>query len=778
MIITRQWLNEWIDVSKISSEKICKTLNEIGLEVDSLHHIKIPQNIVVAKVITCEKHPDADKLNVCQVDLGEQSVQIVCGAKNVRAGQFVAVSKVGATLPNGMEIKSTKLRGLESNGMICSAAELGLPNLEDGIMVLDESIGKLVLGKELSEYPLFNDDVIEIELTANRGDCLSIYGIARDLSVPFGLQIIEQTQIKEDENQLGIGRVLHVNAHEKVDASLLYKVIDQKELRTNLLIDLRLAFAGLYEADALVKLLQYASYATGVLLRAYALKCFAKEDKATIKIEKHKNTLDAIYGNKNTPLAFVGVSQDDTCKPHSDDKLIILEANYTPPATISLNNASANIQADKHLYRSSRGSEPELAFGMHYLVYILEQTSDLLVYAGEQEVIQDIEPTTITLNLDDLALMIGEEIEKNKIIKILQQLGFEVGFKNEQNVMHLKVPQSRKDILNIQDVCEEIVRMVGIDNIKSKPLAFSEAGRNNLAYENFKKRQALRHRAASVGFYEVLHFVFDDATRMERYGLKTLYKKRDLANPITNELNTLRTSLIPNLIESVARNVKFGKKSVRLFEAGTVFDKARDETAKIAFVFSGDCENENIANHGKPAIIDFFTFAKRVSNVVGVMELQNAEPQDNLSSPYEYAQILIEGKEVGFIARLHLSIQRELEIPATYICEIDLNALTCKQQVAQEYSKFQASTRDLSLMVDKDLRYSILQEHITSIAPKELIKFYPIDIYNSEEFGAKMSLTLKFHFQSHTRTLEEADINSSLEEILHSLQETFGINIR
>ncbi len=174
MILTRTWLNEWINLKGITSEDICSTLNAIGLEVDSLDTIKIPNNIVVGKVLTCKKHPDADKLNVCEVDLGTETKQIVCGAKNVKEGLHVVVSKVGATLPNGMQIKEAKLRGMDSSGMICSSEELGLPAMGDGIMVLDDSIGELVLGKEFGEYELVNDDVIEIELTANRGDCLSI----------------------------------------------------------------------------------------------------------------------------------------------------------------------------------------------------------------------------------------------------------------------------------------------------------------------------------------------------------------------------------------------------------------------------------------------------------------------------------------------------------------------------------------------------------------------------------------------------------------------------
>src|SRR5574344_676673 len=182
MIVTRNWLEEFINISNISTDEICKTLNSIGLEVDSLEEQKIANKVVVGKVLSKEKHPDADKLSVCQVDLGNEITQIVCGAPNVDAGQIVAVATVGCDLGNNFKIKAAKLRGVESNGMICSSTELGLAPLIDGIMVLDDSIGELILGKELSEYKLLNDDIIEIGLTPNRGDCLSIHGVARELS--------------------------------------------------------------------------------------------------------------------------------------------------------------------------------------------------------------------------------------------------------------------------------------------------------------------------------------------------------------------------------------------------------------------------------------------------------------------------------------------------------------------------------------------------------------------------------------------------------------------
>ena len=228
MIISKHWLNEWIDLSEVSGETLSKTLNSIGLEVDSYKEINLPKSIVVGYVKSREKHPDADKLSVCQVDVGSETLQIVCGAKNVEAGQFVPVALIGTTMPNGLEIKKAKLRGIESCGMICSSTELGLPKTNDGILPLDESIGKLKLGTSLGEFEAFKDVIIEVDVTANRGDCQNLHGIAREICTALDLNMKDSHENEDSENLLGIGRIASVRTEDKVNGSFLYKAFELK----------------------------------------------------------------------------------------------------------------------------------------------------------------------------------------------------------------------------------------------------------------------------------------------------------------------------------------------------------------------------------------------------------------------------------------------------------------------------------------------------------------------------------------------------------------------
>ena len=407
MIITKKWLEEWIDLEGISTEDICKKLNEIGLEVDGVKHQRIVDGVVVGFVKSCEKHPDAQKLSLCEVDIGSEVVQIVCGAPNVAKGQYVAVATVGTTLSNGLQIKPAKLRGVESNGMLCSSTELDLPKINDGIMLLDESIGELKLGDKLSQNSFLNDDVIEIGLTPNRGDCLGVRGVARDLAVAFKKELKEQKCIGEDENYLGIGRVLSLQVEGKLDSSFIYKVVSQEEIRGNLLIDLRLSAVEIKADDLLQKMVEYASYSKGILLRVYNKNSFeVNEERAKIVLKKGDSGFDLVWG-KNGVVSHVGFNTNE--KANKESKVVILEASFTPPELMAQLGANhKDLPPDKHLYRSARGSETQLELGIDCCLNLLCKNSDAKIYVGEQCVKSNIHVRNIVIDLDELNLIIGQ----------------------------------------------------------------------------------------------------------------------------------------------------------------------------------------------------------------------------------------------------------------------------------------------------------------------------------------------------------------------------------
>ncbi|MBT0883377.1 phenylalanine--tRNA ligase subunit beta, partial [Campylobacter sp. 2018MI13] len=474
MIISKNWLNEFIDLKNISTDELVKTLNSIGLEVDGVTTIIAPKKVVVAKVMSKEKHPDAEKLSICQVDTGNEVLQIVCGAKNVEAGQFVAVSLEGAQIGD-ITIKRAKLRGVESNGMICSSTELGFAKINDGIMVLDNSIGELTLGKELCEYPLFNDELIEIELTPNRGDCLSINGIARDLSAALDINLKEKKPFKDVDNAEGIRRILNVHFSDGIDGNLNIKAIELlNNIENTLKVKLRLASIEELKDNAIENLLSYTTHASGVLFNAVDLSKLCNECEQISLDVKTKENKEFVIKYKDKELAIAGITQNEEFKIDKDSKKIIIIANYVNPKIIA--NTHKNYK-NTDIYRSFRGSEPELNIGIDYLFNLLQLNKNIKIYGSSCQNTPSKEKISINCNISELENMIGQSCEKNDVVKILKRLGFELSIAEDN--LYLKVPFYRHDINNSADICEEIVRMIGIDNIKPKPLDFYELNRTN-----------------------------------------------------------------------------------------------------------------------------------------------------------------------------------------------------------------------------------------------------------------------------------------------------------
>jgi phenylalanyl-tRNA synthetase beta chain len=749
MIVTRRWLEEFINLESVSTRKIIDTLNRIGQEVEAFKKYEIPQNVVVGKVIKCEKHPDADKLSVCKVDVGDETLQIVCGAKNVRADQYVPVAKVGAVLGENFKIKKAKLRGVESYGMICSAEEISLPKLNDGILEMDNSLGELKIGEYAGVY--LNDEVIELGVTANRGDCFSIYGIARELSAGLNIDLKNIEYIYE-ELQEGIGRLVNVTKSEIKHSSHLLKAFNGK-LQSNLKINLRLALCDIEAKNENDKLVKYSMHATGVLL--------VLSDAGEVSFESEKG-IDK-FKTKNGQY-IVGVKNEIEL---NDNNNYIINANYIDPDYVSEIVFVNSLKTDDYFFRASRGSEPNLEFGINYFI----NETNLPVYSGNIDLINEKPTRYINLNIEEIRNIIGANVEEKAVVEILKKLSFDVEVLSEEN-MKIKVPQFRSDITNIQDVAEEILRIYGIDKIASKPLKFEETNRINNIIEFHEFVNTLKQKAIAQGFYETLHFVFDDKERLQKYGFTVVDKHLDLVNPIVKELDTLRSTLLLQLFEDIARNRSNGYKRIYLFTTGSVYNRKREETQKIAFVINGQEDYENPYNQGRPKKVNFKTMVDKLAQIIGEFELieNDAHP---VAHPYQNAKIIQNSIPIGVIAKLHPKIAKEFDIEDTYFAEIYLSKLKNEAKLANNINKFPKVTRDLSLVVNKEITYKEIFRIIDSLNIKELKDFYPIDIY---DLGENNSLTVRFVIQGE-KTLTDSEINAIMEKIL-KVMESKGIGLR
>jgi phenylalanyl-tRNA synthetase beta chain len=428
-------------------------------------------------------------------------------------------------------------------------------------------------------------------------------------------------------------------------------------------------------------------------------------------------------------------------------------------------------------YKTSRGSEPELTGGLSYCIDLIEANSVSSTFSGSIELSNSFKEKIVMVTKQEIDAIIGAEIDKGVITKILKNLGFDVS-KSSIDKFVISVPQFRHDIVNKQDIVEEIVRMVGIDNIPSKPFLLKEENRLEDNYFEYKKRSIFRHRCAQSGFFESVHFVFDEKKVLETYGFETTKKELELLNPIVQTLDTLRPTLLTGLLKAASANVKNGYSSVKLFEIGSVFTPLREESYKMSFLFSGDKENENLANNGKPQKVDFASFTQKIADVVGDIELREYATKHKLSHTYQSAQVLLKGEVIGELFRVHPEVEKAYDLQTTYMCELDLAKIPYGLKIAKQTSKYQASFRDLSIIMPKDMSYEKVKEVINTHALKEVVRFYPVDKYSDESLGENMSLSLRFVLQSNEKTLEEEDITAAMDSILNALKKELGIGLR
>ena len=540
---------------------------------------------------------------------------------------------------------------------------------------------------------------------------------------------------------------------------------------------MRLALIDCQKTNLVERLLEYATFCTGVLFRAYDhAKLVGEGEKAVFDIKNGENGECVVFcEDKN--LGVAGIYQSDEARVDEGSKVILVEASYVKPDVVSKAIfENKNLPKGDQVYRSSRGSEPNLAYGADYLFKRLTSFKDSLsLFAGSQQSLLNTEPITLSISLGELKNMIGQEVARNDVVKILKKLGFEIAVNVEQESFNVKVPLFRHDIVNSHDICEEIVRIIGIDNIASTPLNFSEKNRLNKTYFDYKNALNLRRRAADNGFFESVHYVFDSLDELNELNFKPC--KIKILNPINNELNTLRPALVNHLLSSSEKNIKNSKRSVRLFELGEVFDENANQGLNLGFVVSGLLKEPTLINGAKGEEANFYAFAAMVQNVIGKFELKPCREISYLS-PYEQAHIYQNGEKIGYIGRVNARVEAKRDLPKTYVCEIDFAKLKFEPILAVPYSKFQSTTRDLSLIVPENFEAGRIYECIRGLNLKELKEFLPVDIYKDAKLNGAISLSLKFTFQDMEKTLEDDDINALMDKILSELKEKLNIGIR
>ncbi len=778
MIVSSHFLSYFVDIEQLSISQICETLNDIGIEVEQCHRLQISKNVVVGKVLEKVPHPNADKLNICQVDIGEKTLQIVCGAKNVAKDQFVALALEGAKLPSKNEneafltIKQSTLRGVQSCGMICSASELGLSEVNDGIMVLDSSIGELVLGKELSDYSFFNQYLIEVSLTPNRGDCLCVLGIARELASAHNL-MVKTPKEKEYGIALGIGRAINLSAECHIKSRLLYKVVQIDSIENALQEQIMLSYNGLLSDNALENHKRFAMYMSGVMFDIYPLPEQAQTPTA-LKVRQDEKGFECVFDAQGNKLCVIGVK--NYAKPlESYPSLAIIQASFVPPEMLAKALFAHNIEQD-HIttYRSVRGSNTELLMGASLLCELLNTYAKCSVYSGYQELdmTEESEQCLITMDFHTIPQAIGKDVQKEEIAQVLKQLNFHIEASGDGAFLHITPPPYRHDIASAQDITEEFLRIYGIKNIPSLP--YKSAQKSNitptlLAYQNIR---AIAKSALALGFYECIHYVFYQRSKLLEWGYEVLESKLDLQNPITSELDTLRTSLIPALFESASRNHNLGYKSIKLFEIGSVYSAKREERKELGIIVSG-LKSKEAYPYPKGEKWDFYSFAKEVSAIIGDFTLVKTPTPPKNAHPHICADIMQDGKAVGIIAKLHPSFEKSLDLHDAFYAQI-YTLKAHELDSAKPYPKLHANIRDITIIIDKCTPFHTIQEAIKALGVEDLEAIYPLDVYEDTQFA----LTIRLVFRAQEKSLTEEELTGRIQLVLACLEQQFSAKLK
>ncbi|WRG29291.1 phenylalanine--tRNA ligase subunit beta [Helicobacter pylori] len=756
-------LSVFVDVPK-DIAKLCEDLSRLGLEVESCIPCIAPKNVVVGKVLEKAPHKNAEKLSVCQVDVGKEVLPIVCGAKNVVPNQFAPVALKGAII-GSTPIAKTELRGVESHGMICSSTELGFPKINDGILELDESVGELVLGKELHEYAPFNTHVLEISLTPNRGDCLSVLGIAREISAFYHtpLKPIKALNFtpKSDLITLSVG--------ENIESHLAYYLICNHSLKTPLNIKLSLAHNNALSENDLNNFIEFSAHFSGVILNAYGLN----KTPVDLSVKNDENNLESVYINhqKRSTIAIKHQNQKDL------SECLLLEASYIDPVSLSLKlHALKDKTLQKNnalIYRSARGSNPNLSDGLNFLSAHLKAT---ILESKQTE--HSLKDRALKFQLEDITEILGLAVEEEKIQGILKNLGFKVSAKEPNSnpqILEVIVPNFRHDIKTIQDIAEEILRFVGIDNLISKPLNCVSSKNSNPHYDTHRFFENLKHKALACGFKEVIHYVFYSKEKQQKLGFEVLEDPLELQNPITTELNTLRTSLVCGLLDASLRNKNLGFKSIALYEKGSVYNSKREEIQKLGFLVSGLQKKESYPD-AKGKAWDFYSFAECVSRIIGDFSLEKLTIQTPINHPYQSAKIIQDHEIIGVIAKIHPKVIQELDLFESYYAEIDASKLKRPAMLFKPFSIYPSSVRDLTLIIDENTAFSRIKKALKDAQIPNLSEILPLDIFKESDNTIALSVRCMIH--SLEKTLNDEEVNSAVQKALEILEKEFNARLK
>ncbi|HCX3053651.1 TPA: phenylalanine--tRNA ligase subunit beta [Staphylococcus aureus] len=794
MLISNEWLKEYVTIDD-SVSNLAERITRTGIEVDDLiDYTKDIKNLVVGFVKSKEKHPDADKLNVCQVDIGgDEPVQIVCGAPNVDAGQYVIVAKVGGRLPGGIKIKRAKLRGERSEGMICSLQEIGISSnyipksFESGIYVFSES---QVPGTDALQALYLDDQIMEFDLTPNRADALSMIGTAYEVAALYNTKMTKpETTSNELELSANDELTVTIENEDKVPYYSARVVHDVTIKPSPIWMQARLIKAGIRPINNVVDISNYVLLEYGQPLHMFDQDAIGSQqivvhqanegEKMTTldDTERELLTSDIVITNGQTPIALAGVMGGDFSEVKEHTSNIVIEGAIFDPVSIRHTSRRLNL-------RSESSSRFEKGIATEFVDEAVDRACYLLQTYANGKVLKDRVSsgelgafiTPIDITADKINRTIGFDLSQNDIVTIFNQLGFDTEINDD--VITVQVPSRRKDITIKEDLIEEVARIYGYDDIPSTLPVFEKVTSGQLTDRQYKTRM-VKEVLEGAGLDQAITYSLvskEDATAFAMQQRQTI----DLLMPMSEAHASLRQSLLPHLIEAASYNVARKNKDVKLFEIGNVFfangeGELPDQVEYLSGILTGDY----VVNQwqGKQETVDFYLAKGVVDRVSEKLNLEFSYRRADIDGlhPGRTAEILLENKVVGFIGELHPTLAADNDLKRTYVFELNFDALMAVSVGYINYQpipRFPGMSRDIALEVNQNIPAADLLSTIHAHGGNILKDTLVFDVYQGEHLEkGKKSIAIRLNYLDTEETLTDERVSKVQAEIEAALIE-------
>ncbi|MFB5282282.1 phenylalanine--tRNA ligase subunit beta [Peribacillus sp. Hz7] len=803
MFVSYKWLQEYVDLSGISAAELADKITKSGIEVEGVEKKSEGlKGVVIGHVLEREQHPNADKLNKCLVDIGaEEPVQIICGAPNVDKGQKVAVATVGAVLPGNFKIKKAKLRGEESHGMICSLQELGI---ESKIVAKEYAVGifnfpqDAQVGEDALEALGLDDEILELSLTPNRSDALSMLGVAYEVAAILGRDVKWPTIEKEEASEKASDYIsVKVEATEDNPLYIAKVVKDVKIGPSPLWMQTRLMAAGIRPHNNVVDITNFVLLEYGQPLHAFDYDRLgskelvirrAKDAEKITTLDEAERTLTPdhlVITNGTEPVAIAGVMGGANSEVKNDTTTVIIEAAYFKGSTVRKASKDHGLRSEASA-RFEKGVDPARVreAGERAAQLMAEYAGGTILEGSVEYNDMKVEPAVISITLNKINGLLGTSMSVSEVQDIFTRLQFDVAVEGEN--FTVTIPTRRGDITIEADLVEEAARLYGYDNIPSTlPTGTTTPG----ALSDYQqKRRKARRTLEGAGLFQAITYSLTSAEKAAQFALEARESIR-LAMPMSEERSQLRLSIVPQLLEVVKYNNARQMDSVALYEIGSVFlkqdgEQLPEEREHVAAAITGLWESHLWQGEKKP--VDFFVakgILEALFDTLGVasqIEYRQAEMK-NLH-PGRTAEVLLNGEVIGFIGQVHPTVQKELDIKETYVFELSFKALAEAEVAPIAYEtipRFPSITRDIALVVDSTTKAGDIQSIIVEAGGALLKEVQVFDLYEGDKMEeGKKSIAYSLKYFDPERTLTDEDITKAHDKVLAAVKDQAGAELR